>query len=254
MKIAVTDEGEIARSLARFLGKDNEIVIVDSPSKVMKERPEAIIHTYEIPAVESIGNPPLAWSFNTWYAINIARAGSKIGSLNVFLSTFLIYDGRKGFYKEHNTPNPLNYYGLTKLVAETSIISLGNYLILRLGALFSLTYKGLLLPFIRASAMGKILKCNKNFFLSVIDINSLAKIVKVLLDKEARGVINVGSNRVSLADVCSFLSDVFGNEIITIDGMQRDFSLDNWLLRTYNIKIDARESIMGLIEHKLLNN
>ena len=112
MKIAVTDEGEIAKAFARFLGSNsNEITIVDSPSKVIREKPDVILHTFEIPIFESNMNPPLAWSFNTWYAINIARAGSKVGSVNVFLSSFLIYDGKRGFYKEHNTPNPLNYYG-----------------------------------------------------------------------------------------------------------------------------------------------
>ncbi|MCH4815891.1 MAG: NAD(P)-dependent oxidoreductase [Saccharolobus sp.] len=255
MKIAVTDEGEIARAFARFLGSNsNEIIIVDSPSKVIREKPDVILHTFEIPIFESNTNPPLAWSFNTWYAINIARAGSKVGSVNVFLSSFLIYDGKRGFYKEHNTPNPLNYYGLTKLVGESSIITLGNYLVLRVGALFSLSYRGFLFPFIKASTRGKILKCNKNFYMSIIDLNTLAKVSKLLIDKEARGVINVGSNRVSLFEICSYLSDIFGNEVIEIDNHQRDFSLDDWLLRAYNIKIDAKESILSLIEYRLLNN
>lgn len=253
LKIAVTDEGEIAKTIAMLLGKDNEVIVVDNAFKVIREKPEIVIHTYEIPLIESIKNPSLAWTFNTWYAINIARAASKIGSLNVFLSTFLIYDGKRGFYKEHNTPNPLNYYGLSKLAAETSIISLGNYLILRLGALFSLRYRGFLYPFIKSALKGKILKCNKNFYLSIVNTITLAKTIKVLIERDARGVINIGSNRISMYDLCNYLSEVFGNEVIEISNGERDFSLDDWLLRTYNIKINARENILDLIEHKLLN-
>ncbi|TRM81279.1 dTDP-4-dehydrorhamnose reductase [Sulfolobus sp. D5] len=254
MKIAVTDEGEVAKTIAVYLGKSYEVIIVDTPSSVIREKPNVIIHTNEIPMNDSIQNPPLAWTFNTWYAINIARAGSKIGSVNIYLSTFMVYDGKKGYYKEHNTPSPLNYYGLSKLVAETTIMGLGNYLILRLGALFSLSYKGFLYPFIRASVKGKILRCNKNFYLSIISTQSLAKVIKHFIEKDARGVINVGSNRISMLDFCNYLSDVFGNEIVEVNGSMRDFSLDDWLLRAYNVKINSKDNIMSLVEQKLFNN
>lgn len=66
-------------------------------------------------------------------------------------------------------------------------------------------------------------------------------------------MINIGSNRISMYDLCSYLLEVLGNEVIEISNGERDFSLDDWLLRTYNIKINARENILDLIEHKLLN-
>ncbi len=250
----MTDEGEVAKTVAMYLGKLHDVIIVDTPSSVIREKPNVIIHTNEIPMINSIQNPPLAWTFNTWYAINIARAGSKIGSVNIYLSTFMVYDGKKGYYKEHNTPSPLNYYGLSKLVAETTIMGLGNYLILRLGALFSLSYKGFLYPYIRASVKGKILRCNKNFYLSIINTQSLAKVIKHFIEKDVRGVINVGSNRISMLDLCSYLSDVFGNEIVEVNSPMRDFSLDDWLLRAYNVKINAKDNIMSLVEQKLFNN
>ncbi|MEM0092692.1 MAG: sugar nucleotide-binding protein [Saccharolobus sp.] len=117
MKVALTDEGEIASAIARNLNNE-EIIIVDTPAKIIKEKLDIIIHTYEIPIIEAIHNPSLSWTYNAWYAINMARADSKIGSLNIYLSTLMVYDGKKGFYKEHNTPNPLNYYGLSKLSGE----------------------------------------------------------------------------------------------------------------------------------------
>ena len=62
-----------------------------------------------------------------------------------------------------------------------------------------------------------------------------------------------GSNCISMADFCKNLSEIFGNDLIEINWGERDFSLDDWLLRTYNIKINAREDILTLIEQKLLN-
>ncbi|MEM3226547.1 MAG: NAD(P)-dependent oxidoreductase, partial [Saccharolobus sp.] len=65
-------------------------------------------------------------------------------------------------------------------------MSLGNYLILRVGALFSVKYKGLLYPLIRVYALGKTLKCNKNFYISVINIFTLGKVIKIVIKKDAR--------------------------------------------------------------------
>ena len=40
----------------------------------------------------------------------------------IHLSTDFIFDGKKGFYKEDDIPNPVNYYGLSKLRSERIII------------------------------------------------------------------------------------------------------------------------------------
>ncbi|MBP1357248.1 MAG: sugar nucleotide-binding protein, partial [Sulfolobus sp.] len=116
MKVGLTDEGEIAQNIANYF---DETIVITSPQKVIDEKPDVVIHTFEVPYSEANENKGTAWNINTWYAINIARAASKVKAVNVFLSTFMIFDGKKGFYSETSTPNPLNYYGLTKLAGET---------------------------------------------------------------------------------------------------------------------------------------
>ena len=81
MKVALTDEGEIVSAIARNLNNE-EIIIVDTPAKIIKEKLDIIIHI-----IEAIHNPSLSWTYNAWYATNMARAGSKIGSLNIYLFT-----------------------------------------------------------------------------------------------------------------------------------------------------------------------
>lgn len=39
----------------------------------------------------------------------------------IFLSTDFIFDGEKGMYKEDDEPNPVNFYGKTKLEAEDAV-------------------------------------------------------------------------------------------------------------------------------------
>ncbi len=58
----------------------------------------------------------------------------------IHLSTDFIFDGEKGYYKESDQPNPINYYGLSKLRSE-NIIKDSNikYTILRTILVFGIT-------------------------------------------------------------------------------------------------------------------
>ncbi|MEM4041947.1 MAG: hypothetical protein QXR34_05255 [Saccharolobus sp.] len=113
MKVALTDEGEIASAIALNLNNE-EIIIVDTSAKIIKEKPDIIIHIIEV-----IHNPSLSWTYNAWYAM--ARAGSKIGSLNIYLFTL------KDFTRNIILLILINYYGLSKLSGEILELCLFNF-------------------------------------------------------------------------------------------------------------------------------
>lgn len=228
--IGVTDEGDIARSIAQVMDEE-KIVFIDSPRKVYVEKPNIIIHTFE-----ETSDKRLMWNINTWHAINIARAANKIGALNIYLSTYMIFDGKRGYYSETSIPSPLNYYGLSKLVGETAIASLGNYLILRLGQLIN---SGIFKYFTKALIKKGIIKCNTNLYLSPLTLKELAYTVKALVKKEARGVINVAGKRQSEYEICEKLADMFDGNVIPYEGKFYDFSLDVWLLKTFGIVLQG---------------
>uniref|UniRef100_UPI003F7448D9 sugar nucleotide-binding protein n=1 Tax=Sulfurisphaera javensis TaxID=2049879 RepID=UPI003F7448D9 len=234
MIVGVTSEGELGESIANFF--DN-VIVITSPQKVIEEKPTVVIHTFEIPYSEANKNKTLAWNINAWYAINIARAANKIKAVNVYLSTFMIFDGKKGYYSETSTPNPLNYYGLTKLVGESGIMSLGNYLIIRLGLLYSMQYKGLLFPFIKTMIKRRKIKCNVNFYVSPITVSEASEIISSLIKKEIRGVVNLGGKRRSIYNVCKELGEMFETEVIPYEGGYFDFSLDSWLLNSLGFSV-----------------
>ncbi|AWR98334.1 sugar nucleotide-binding protein [Acidianus sulfidivorans JP7] len=227
--IGVTDEGEIAKSIAQAITEE-EFILIDSPKKVYSEKPDIVIHT-----LESNYDNRTMWNYNTWFAINIARAANKIGALNVYFSTYMIFDGKKGYYSETSTPSPLNYYGLSKLVGETGIASLGNYLILRLG---QLTNYGIFNYFIKTLIKKGVIKCNTNLYLSPLSLRDLGYVVRSLIKKDARGIINVGGKRQSEYEICLKLAEMFDGLALPFEGKFYDFSLDIWLLKTFGIKID----------------
>jgi dTDP-4-dehydrorhamnose reductase len=61
------------------------------------------------------------WQANVTTTENILLGAMKVNSKVVFISTDYIFDGRQGPYDENAVPNPINYYGRSKLAAENLI-------------------------------------------------------------------------------------------------------------------------------------
>jgi dTDP-4-dehydrorhamnose reductase len=48
----------------------------------------------------------------------VATLAAETGARLVYFSTDMVFDGRKGMYKETDAPVPINHYGVTKLLGE----------------------------------------------------------------------------------------------------------------------------------------
>lgn len=79
----------------------------------------------------------LAWKINVKGVEYLAEASRIIDAHLIHISTDYIFDGKNGPYSETATPNPLGYYGRTKLASENALkISGINYTILRTNVLY----------------------------------------------------------------------------------------------------------------------
>ncbi len=69
------------------------------------------------------------------YQVNVAGTENLLrtfkGKKFVYISTDYVFDGSRGNYTENDTPNPVNYYALTKLLGETAVRQHPNTLIIR---------------------------------------------------------------------------------------------------------------------------
>ncbi len=73
----------------------------------------------------------LCWKVNVQGTRNVARAADQIEARMVHISSDYVFDGERGNYLETDTPNPSNYYSLTKVVAEEAARAAKDVLIVR---------------------------------------------------------------------------------------------------------------------------
>jgi dTDP-4-dehydrorhamnose reductase len=103
-----------------------------------KLKPDAAIHTASETNVDKCETEKkLAWEVNVDGTRNIAEACQKSGTKLLYISTDYVFNGKKGNYNEEDEPNPINYYGVTKLEGENQVIQhCKNYAILRTSVLY----------------------------------------------------------------------------------------------------------------------
>jgi len=79
----------------------------------------------------------LAWDTNVGGVENLMSVyRGKI----IYFSTDYVFDGQNPPYSEESKPNPLNYYGVTKLEAEKKILERKENLVVRVSGLFGISH------------------------------------------------------------------------------------------------------------------
>ncbi len=106
---------------------------------IKKYKPTAILHLAamtDMLACEQ--HPKVAYEVNVVGTGNIAQACAKHKLTLIYLSTCVVFDGKKSTaYSEKDVPNPLTTYGQTKWLGELLVQTLApNHLIIRTGWLF----------------------------------------------------------------------------------------------------------------------
>ena len=117
----------------------------------------------------------------------------------IHLSTDFIFDGESGPYLEDAAPNPINYYGETKLLAEQAIESGGiDYAILRTVIVYGITPKmsrsNIILWVKESLENGKTLKIVDDQFRTPTLAEDLAIGCYLVAEKRAKGVFNISGD------------------------------------------------------------
>jgi dTDP-4-dehydrorhamnose reductase len=100
--------------------------------------PDFIVHTAAFTNVDlSEKMREDAWKINVKGVEYIAEAARAIDAQIIHISTDYIFDGKNGPYHENDLPNPIGYYGRTKLASENTLKISGTlFTILRTNVLY----------------------------------------------------------------------------------------------------------------------
>ena len=94
-------------------------------------KPSAIIHCAAVSRTKDCEqDPEKARRVNVDATAHLARLSEQIPFIS--LSSGEVFDGRKGWYSEVDTPNPINVYGQTKLEAEQAVLQNARHTVVRI--------------------------------------------------------------------------------------------------------------------------
>lgn len=177
-------------------------------------QPSAVIHTAALsqPNYCQIHQEE-SHSINVTASLNIARLCADNSIKCVFTSTDLVFDGKKGFYKETDSVNPVNIYGEHKVMAEVGMLQrYPQAAICRMPLMFgnaTPTATSFLQSFIKTLQEGKELKLFTDEFRTPVNGKTAAEGLLLALNK-VQGIIHLGGKeRISRYDFGRLLVEIF---------------------------------------------
>ncbi|MFN5335173.1 MAG: SDR family oxidoreductase [Bacteroidota bacterium] len=89
---------------------------------VDKLTPHIIVHAAAMSQPnECVAHPDQCWKVNVGATRSLLRSAERHKSYFIYISTDFVFDGEEGPYDETATPNPVNLYGESKLLAEEMV-------------------------------------------------------------------------------------------------------------------------------------
>jgi dTDP-4-dehydrorhamnose reductase len=86
------------------------------------ESPEIVVHTAAMTQVDTCElNQDLCFKVNVEGTANLVMEAEAYSRFFIYISTDFVFDGDKGDYSEEDELNPVNWYGFTKMQAESIV-------------------------------------------------------------------------------------------------------------------------------------
>ena len=154
--LLIGKNGQLGWELHRTLATLGELMAVDYPEidlehpetgrdLIRQIRPQMIVNAAAYTAVDQAETEQeRAWKINALAPGMLAEEAQRLNAVFIHYSTDYVFGGNKGApYIEEDTPNPLNYYGRSKLEGERLVQEVGGVsLILRTSWVYSLRQQG----------------------------------------------------------------------------------------------------------------
>jgi dTDP-4-dehydrorhamnose reductase len=177
--------------------------------------PDYIINTAAFTNVDkSEAEKETAWKINVNGVENIALYAWTVDAKLIHFSSDYIFDGKNGPYSENDKPNPIGYYGRTKLAAENSIRTSGvRYSIIRTNILYGTAKYGrpdFVKWVINSLSDKKEIKIVTDQIGNPTYINDIVGAINKIIEFKKEGIYNIaGSELISRFDFTKRIAEFF---------------------------------------------
>ncbi len=164
---------------------------------VLSIQPDIIIHSAALSLPDYCEQHMVdCWNTNVTATRFLIEAAKKAASFFLLLSTDFVFDGLNGPYSEQDTPNPVNYYGSSKVAAEKAVQESGLQwaiarTILVYGLADSHSRKTIVTLVKEGLESGKMLRLVNDQFRTPTLVTDLAKGCKNICDGEKTGIFHL---------------------------------------------------------------
>jgi dTDP-4-dehydrorhamnose reductase len=182
-----------------------------------KADPDVVVHAASLTNVDTCEtDKSLAWKINVEGTRNIAEAAKAYDAFLLYVSTDYIFNGEKGNYTETDRPDPINYYGLTKLKAENIVHdTINQYCIARTSVLYGasptagkINFALWLINKLRKKETVKIVTDQRN---SPTLNTNLAEMTREIIQRKKTGIYHLsGATQISRYDFAKMIAVTFG--------------------------------------------
>lgn len=156
-----------------------------------------------------------AWNANVRGVEHLIEGARKVGARIVHVSTDYVFDGKSGNYVEEDRPNPINYYGKTKLAGENAIrISDIDHAIVRTVVVYGSGHqvkRNFALWVIESLKAGTPIRCVDDQVSTPTYVSDLASGIIRIAELGKSGLFHIGgSEKISRYDFATRIAEHFG--------------------------------------------
>ena len=184
--------------------------------KLTECKPDVIVNTAAMTNVDACEDDKKACDQLNIDVVESLKEYSEANNAHlIHISTDFIFDGKEGPYKETDMPNPLNYYGVSKLRAENILTaSKIDFTILRTilvyGRVFNMTRSNIVLWVKKSLEEQKQITIVNDQYRMPTYVEGLAEACKLAIDKKTTGIFNISSNMLlSIYEIALQIATVF---------------------------------------------
>jgi dTDP-4-dehydrorhamnose reductase len=159
-------------------------------------QPEAIIHAAAMTQVDECElNKIDCYNINVTATRFLIEAAKEVNAKLLYVSTDFIFDGSAGPYREDDEPKPLNYYGSTKLSAETEVMESGLHWAIARTVLVignAIGTRSNIISWVKDKlSKGEKIKVVNDQFRTPTFTEDLARGIVLILEKNASGIYHI---------------------------------------------------------------